>query len=158
MAVDGRNSRSLIASACCDCGALEVSIMGAPVAQLVCHCKDCQHFSGMPYIEAAFYHADDVFITGQASRTTLKGATGMEKTYNACEACGVGLYSTLGALNGATAVLADRIAPGNFEPQAHIWVSEKAEGIDIPEGITQTQERPPKEIVDAMISRFWGDE
>ncbi|MEH6592280.1 MAG: GFA family protein [Halioglobus sp.] len=143
-------------SARCECGALTLQIKGEPVVQLVCHCKDCRVFSGMPYIEAAFFQPDGISVRGQASSTTMKGGTGFGKTHYSCASCQTPLYVTVAALNGAAAVMANRLTPFKFEPQVHIWTSEKAHGVTIPEGITQSSGPPPKAIADTMVSKFWG--
>jgi len=143
-------------SAHCACGALALQIDAAPVVQLVCHCKDCRDFSGMPYVEAAFFKADVCSATGQVNSTTLQGGTGSDKTHYSCEICNTPLYVRVAALNGAWAVMASRISSFVFKPQAHIWTSEKADDVSIPAGIAQTPGRPPKEVVDTMVSSFWG--
>jgi len=143
-------------SAHCECGALALTIEATPVAQLVCHCKDCRDFSGLPYVGAAFFKADVCSAAGQVNTTTMQGATGSDKTLYSCATCKTPLYVRVAALNGAWAVMASRIASFKFEPQAHIWTSEKADGVLIPAGIAQTPSMPPKEIVDTMVSSFWG--
>ena len=143
-------------SARCECGALTLHVKGAPVVQLVCHCSDCREFSGMPYVEAAFFQSDQCSVHGQADATTMKGGTGFDKTHYSCASCQTPLYVTVAALNGALAVMASRILPLKFEPQVHIWTSEKADGVTIPAGITQSSVAPPKEITDTMVSSFWG--
>ena len=143
-------------SAHCQCGALALHIEGAPVAHLVCHCSDCRNFSGMSYVEAAFFKPDACSADGQVDSMTMKGGTGSEKTHYSCALCKTPLYVRVAALNGAWAVMANRLSSFKFEPQAHIWTSEKADDVLIPTGIVQTTERPPKEIVDVMVSSFWG--
>ena len=141
----------------CDCGALALTIEGTPVVQLVCHCNDCKAFWGTPYVEAVFFKPDACCSDGQVDSTTMKGGTGSDKTHFACGICKTPLYIRVAALNGAWAVAANRLAPFKFQPQAHIWTSEKADDVVIPEGITQTSGRPPEEIVDIMVSSFWGE-
>jgi len=143
-------------SARCECGALALHITEAPVAQLVCHCNECRAFTGLPFVEATFFKPDACSAEGKTDSTVMKGGTGTDKTHYACAACKTPLFVRVGALNGAWAVMANRLSPLKFEPQAHIWTSEKAEGVEIAEGMTQTAGRPPKEIVDVMISSFWG--
>lgn len=144
-------------SAHCECGALALRIEGTPVAQLVCHCSDCRAFSGMPYVEAAFFEPDACSVDGQVNSTTVTGGTGSDKTHCSCAICKTPLFVRVAALNGAWAVMANRLSSFKFEPQAHIWTSEKVGDVQIPTGITQTSERPPKEIVDTMVSSFWGE-
>jgi hypothetical protein len=142
-------------SARCDCGALTVDIKGAPVVQLVCHCEDCRASSGMPYTEGAFFQPSDCTIQGEADTSTIKGGTGFDKTLYSCTSCKTQLYMTIAALNGACAVMAKRLSPFKFDPQIHVWTSEKADEVTIPEGVTQYSEAPNKEMAAFLISNFW---
>jgi len=86
----------------------------------------------------------------------MKGATGFEKTYYSCASCHTQLYATVSALNGAVGIMANRISPFTFEPELHVWTSEKVESVTIPANIIQSPVGPPKAIADAMVSSFWG--
>lgn len=143
-------------SANCECGALTLHVDATPIMQLICHCSDCRALTGMPYTEAAFFKPDACSVHGQVNATVIKGGTGFDKTNHSCASCQTPLYVTLAALNGATPVMANRLSPFQFEPQAHIWTSEKADGVTIPPGITQSPAGPPKEIAGTMVSSFWG--
>jgi hypothetical protein len=115
-------------SARCECGALTLDIKDTPVVQLVCHCSDCRAFSGMPYTEAHY----------------------------SCPLCETPLFVKVAALNGAWAVVASRLLPFTFEPNAHVWTSQKGDDVTIPAGITQSLKMPTNELAKAMISSFWG--
>ena len=145
-------------SANCECGALSVNIEGPPVVQLICHCSDCQAVTGLPYFELAFFTPNACHADGDVHSITMQGGTGSDKTHYACAKCATPLYGIVSVLNGAVAVAANRISSFNFEPQAHIWTSEKVDEILIPEGIAHTAEGPPKDIVDIMVASFWGKE
>ncbi len=145
-------------SAHCECGALTVYIEGPPVSQLVCHCNDCQETTGLPYFEVAFFKPNACRADGDVHSTTMQGATGSKKIHYACAKCATPLYGRVSVLNDAWGVAANRISPFEFEPQAHIWTSEKVDEILIPEGIAHTAEGPPKDIVDIMVASFWGKE
>lgn len=93
---------------------------------------------------------------GEADLTTMKGATGFDKTSYACASCHTQLYATVSVLNGAVGVMANRISPFHFEPKLHVWTSEKAEGVTIPADVIQSPVAPPKAIADEMLSSFWG--
>ena len=64
------------ASAHCNCGELKLMVSSPPVVQLVCHCKECQDFSGLPFVKGAFFRKEDCLIEGQSSIETLVGGTG----------------------------------------------------------------------------------
>ena len=111
----------------------------------------------MPYVELAFFKPDVSCSTGEIHSTTVKGGSGHDKTQCSCAICSTPLYIEVAALNGAWAVAANRISSFEFEPQAHIWTSAKLDDVLIPAGITQAPERPPKEILDIMVSNFLGE-
>ncbi len=143
-------------SAHCDCGEFSLAINGPPVVQLVCHCADCRAVSGLPYTEVVFFKASDCQTQGQTSSRTMKGASGHDKIYYSCAKCGTNLYGSVGVLNGACGVTANRLSPFKFEAQAHIWTSEKDSGVSIPESALQSAEMPPDDIVKTMLSTFWA--
>jgi hypothetical protein len=149
-------SETVNAKAECECGQFSVQVNGAPVIQLVCHCNDCRAISGQPYTEGVFFAAEACTIHGQSKAQTMKGGSGYDKTYYSCAECGTTLYCTVNALNGACAVMAAQLVDFNFEPQAHVWTSEKAEGVTIPDSAIQSPKAPPKEIRDGMLRVFWG--
>lgn len=141
----------------CQCGALALHIEGAPVVQLVCHCSDCREFSGRSYVEAAFFKSGACRADGPVVSMIRKGGTGSAKTHYSCALCKTPLYVRVSALNGAWAIMADRLSPFAFEPQAHVWTSEKVDDVLIPEAMAQSPEGPPKEIVATMMAGFWGN-
>jgi hypothetical protein len=110
----------------------------------------------MPYTELAFFKPDGCRAHGQSNSTVMKGGTGIDKTHYSCASCQTPLYVVVGALNGALAVMANRISHFKVEPQVHIWTGEKAAGVTIPPGITQSSGAPPKEIAGTMVSSFWA--
>lgn len=140
----------------CECGKLTLEITNPPVVQLVCHCADCRAISGQPYTEGVFFAADGCSAQGQSKTQTMKGGSGYDKTYYSCAECGTTLYCTVNALNGACAVMAARLKDFKFEPAAHVWTSEKAEGVTIPKSAIQSPKAPPKEIRNIMLASLWG--
>ncbi|MFA0813295.1 GFA family protein [Microbulbifer epialgicus] len=139
----------------CECGALELNVSGAPVVQLTCHCKECQEFSGLDFVEGGFFRKENCHITGNSKSETLQGGTGSQKIHHSCSSCATPLYVQVEALNGAIAIIANRLSPFTFESEAHIWTSQKAEGTIIPAGVHQTAGPPPKDIVQRMIKGVW---
>ena len=143
-------------SAKCECGQLSLEIETSPVAQLVCHCADCRSVTGLPYIEIAFFVPGGCEAHGQSRPITMKGGSGIDKTYFSCSECGTALYATIGALNGAWAVVASRLSPFRMESKLHIWTSEKASGVDIPQSAIQAPKGPPESVRNIFRSSFLG--
>lgn len=128
----------------CQCGQLKLNFTQAPVAQLVCHCQDCRTVSGKAFSQAAFFMAEANSETGAFQATEMTGGSGKSKQYRNCKSCGEFVYATVNALPGLLGVAADKInAPFEFKPMAHVWTCEKAEGVDIPQGVPQFPKAPP---------------
>ena len=145
-------------SAGCECGALELNIQGPPVVQLVCHCSDCRAFTSMPFSNIVFFKPDQCHVDGQVTTTTIKGNSGFDKTHYACASCQAPVYVGVAVLNDAVAVIASQLSGFTFEPEAHIWTSEKADNVTIPAGAIQSPELPPKALADTMVSAFWHNQ
>ncbi len=57
----------------CLCGRVELEISGEPIAQLFCHCDDCQVVHGAAYVPESVYAASAVEISsGTPAVWTLK--------------------------------------------------------------------------------------
>ena len=143
-------------SAKCDCGQLSLAIATAPVAQMVCHCADCRGATGLPCIEIAFFAPSGCEAHGQSHPLTMKGGSGIDKTYFSCNECGSSLYATVGALNGAWAVMASRLSPFELGADLHIWTSEKVSEAEIPPSATQSPKGVPETVRKLFIASFFG--
>lgn len=128
----------------CNCGQLVVSFTQAPVAQLVCHCRDCQIVSGLPYAKAAFFRAEEQCAQGEFLAVDMTGGSGKPKQYRRCRQCNDFVYATVDALTGLLGVAADNLLPPfEFKPMAHVWTCEKAPEVEIPAGAFQFPKAPP---------------
>ncbi|MEQ9106878.1 MAG: GFA family protein [Limnobacter sp.] len=128
----------------CQCGQLAVSFAHAPVAQLVCHCRDCQTISGLPYANVAFFKTEERCAQGQFKAIDMKGGSGKPKQYRRCSKCNDFVYATVDVLTGLLGVAADKLGPPyKFKPMAHVWTSEKAPEVEIPSGVFQFPKAPP---------------
>ncbi|WP_370262327.1 GFA family protein [Limnobacter sp.] len=128
----------------CPCGQLAVHFAEAPVAQLVCHCRDCQTVSGMPYSNVAFFKVEDQCAQGEFNAINMTGGSGQAKQYRRCRQCDGFVYGTVDALEGLVGVNASSLKPPfEFSPMAHVWTSEKAAGVEIPAGAFQFPKAPP---------------
>ena len=141
----------------CDCGELQVVVTSHPAVQLVCHCRDCQAFFERPYVEAMFFRDAACEVRGAIESESLKGGTGFDKTHGACATCHTPLFVTVSALNNAIAIPAERLAALEFDPVAHIWTSQGAAPVAIPEGVQQSPGAPPESVRNLMVAAFWSE-
>ena len=99
----------------CRCGAIALKIAGEPVAQLYCHCDDCQAAHGAAYVSSAIYPASAVqVVRGKPVPMMVKATERMR-----CEDCGAYLFSEIASV-GLRSVNAYLLPKGAFHPQFHV--------------------------------------
>lgn len=99
----------------CRCGGIELRIAGEPVAQLYCHCDDCQLAHSAAYVASAIYPAAAVeLVRGDPTPTLIKRTPRLR-----CGACGTHLFSEITSV-GLRSVNAYLLPRGEFRPQFHI--------------------------------------
>jgi hypothetical protein len=98
----------------CRCGRIVLGLSGPPLAQLYCHCDDCQAVHGAAYVPAALYPTAALkIVRGEPASWMLK--TTPRRT---CSHCGTRLFAEPNpALRGVTAYL---LPEGLFRPEFHM--------------------------------------
>jgi hypothetical protein len=99
----------------CLCGEVGIEVTGEPVAQLYCHCDDCQLVHGAACVPTAIYRTKDVVIVhGEAREWRLRTTPRY-----ACPNCATRLFAQGSeAFRGVNAYL---LPPGTFYPTLHIY-------------------------------------
>ncbi|ODB87617.1 hypothetical protein A3195_00530 [Candidatus Thiodiazotropha endoloripes] len=78
----------------CDCGRVELSMIGEPKVHAYCHCEDCRNLLDVPYHSIVAWDAEQVAITsGEEQITEYKYPT-LTMTRVFCKHCGEVLYNT----------------------------------------------------------------
>jgi hypothetical protein len=99
----------------CRCGAVQVELTGAPLAQFYCHCDDCQAVHGAAYVPESVYTADAVKVTrGHPSAWKLKRHPRVT-----CSTCGTRLFIDVLSL-GLRGVNGYLLPAGDFNAQFHM--------------------------------------
>lgn len=79
----------------CHCGAIAYEAEVDPQKSSICHCSDCQVFSGAPFRASAPAKARDFHIRKGTPRVYVKVAdSGARRAQGFCGDCGTSLYST----------------------------------------------------------------
>ena len=81
----------------CHCGNISFSAKIDPSDISVCHCSDCQTFSGAPFRASVKTAASNVQFEGQANEYVKTADSGNQRVQGFCGQCGTNLYAT--ALN-----------------------------------------------------------
>ena len=78
----------------CHCGAISFTALIDPAKVVVCHCSDCQVFSGAPFREVVLTPAENVKITGTPKHYVKTAQSGNPRAQGFCGNCGTQLYAT----------------------------------------------------------------
>ena len=99
----------------CRCGAIEVEVSAPPIAQLYCHCDDCQAAHSAAYVSASIYPAQAVAVVkGQPVSRAVKSTPRMF-----CPECGTHVFIEIESL-GLRSLNAYLLPKGEFKPQFHL--------------------------------------
>lgn len=99
----------------CRCGAVKLAVSGDPIAQLYCHCDDCQAAHGAAYVPVAIYPAQAVeVVMGNPAPLAANTLPRMR-----CTECGTHLFNDVEShgLRNINGYLFPREA---FKPQSHV--------------------------------------
>jgi hypothetical protein len=79
----------------CHCGAIAYEATVDPQKAVICHCTDCQIFSGAPFRASVPAKAEDFHIRKGKVRVYVKVAdSGNRRAQGFCGDCGTPFYST----------------------------------------------------------------
>ena len=77
----------------CHCGAIAYEAEVDPETVVLCHCADCQTFSGGPYRTSVAVPLDRFRLTGQPTAYAKTADSGRRVAVTFCGTCGTALYS-----------------------------------------------------------------
>ncbi len=78
----------------CHCGAITCEAEVRPELAVICHCTDCQTFSGAPYRVSVPVTAAHFTLRGTPKTYVKIGGSGAKRVLAFCGDCGTALYST----------------------------------------------------------------
>ena len=126
----------------CQCGNISYQLNAAPLKVIACHCKECQILSTSAFSITTIVNASDITFEGEMKQWERSSDSGNRNVANFCPTCGNRIYhinpdepeliKLKGRLNNAKDV----------QPVAHIWLGEKHDWFDVPEGVAQLDKQP----------------
>ncbi len=131
--------------ASCQCGQLSYRLLTAPKMVLACHCRECQKLSTSPFSVTAIVDAKAIEFDGELKEWSRQADSGNSNAAKFCPGCGNRIYHYNPAepetikLKLKPVGLADDTL---FEPTAHVWVSEKLDWYQLPEGVKSFAKQP----------------
>jgi len=91
----------------CLCGDVHYEFSGKPITTALCHCLDCQKWSGGAYTSNLVVPRKDIHITkGSPKNYNIKGDSGKMNNHWFCGNCGSSLYTELEVMPDATCIKA----------------------------------------------------
>ena len=116
----------------CSCGQLSVGCRGEPVRSSVCHCLDCQMRTGSAFAAQIRFRAEDVEISGNATRYERRAASGAVLAFAFCPTCGATVYYVIDRDPGVVAVPLGLFAePGIFPPSRSVYESRRQPWVEV---------------------------
>lgn len=129
----------------CQCGQLTYKLFEKPKVVIACHCTECQKLSTGPFSVTAMVDAKDIEFTGGLSEWGRSSDSGNQNNAKFCPGCGNRVYHYNPKDPSAIKL---KLKPDNFQhstvfaPTVHVWVSEKVDWYEIPEGVKVVQKQP----------------
>jgi len=136
----------------CRCGGVTYQLAcEALPATYVCHCLDCQTWSGSAFAEHALLAEEAIQLNGDTV-TYKHGREEFLSEQVICRTCHTRIYNRNGAVPGMIVLRAGTLsASDKLTPVAHIWVKRKQGWVVIPDDVPSWPESPtPQEFGEAL--------
>ena len=107
----------------CLCGRVRYVIDGAPLGSHLCHCRDCQRYTGSAFGAGMVFRKDAVRIEGELRTFDVVGTSGQPVHRHFCPTCGAGVTVTGDVIPDKIVVQAGTLDdPAGYSPGAEIHV------------------------------------
>jgi hypothetical protein len=110
----------------CLCGRVSYTADAAPIAQVACHCTECQRQTSSPFSVIVGIPLDALEVQGEtlASFTTIADDRGQETERWFCSACGSPIYSISPAAPDFAFIKAGSLDDASWlQPSVEVWTS-----------------------------------
>ncbi len=117
----------------CLCGEIRYECQGEPVVSFICHCTDCQQFTGSVFAAVVIFRKESFrILSGTPTKFAVTAESGKKVEREFCSKCGASLFEVLEKRPDFIAVAAgsfdDKAA---FKPARHIWTKSQVATIQV---------------------------
>jgi hypothetical protein len=106
----------------CLCGRVRYTVSGDPAFSGLCHCRNCQRYTGSAFETVIAFPSASVNIQGELKTYNDTGDSGKQVRRRFCPNCGSGVVAEGDVLPGITLVLAGTLDdPAAFTPAMEIY-------------------------------------
>ena len=108
----------------CLCGRVRYTVTGEPAFSGLCHCRNCQRYTGSAFEALIAFPAASVSVQGELKTYDDTGDSGQPVHRRFCPNCGSGVVNEVDVLPGVTIVLAGTLDdPATFKPTMDVYWS-----------------------------------
>jgi|SRR5215472_1237293 hypothetical protein len=108
----------------CLCGRVRYTLTGEPAFTGVCHCRNCQRYTGTAFEAVTVFPAASVALQGDLKTYQDTGDSGKAVFRRFCPNCGSGVLAEAEVLPGLTIVLAGTLDDRTgFQPSMELYCS-----------------------------------
>jgi hypothetical protein len=108
----------------CLCGRVRYTVEGEPNFAGVCHCRNCQRYTGSAFEPVMAFPNQAVHVQGNLNTYDDIGDSGKAVHRRFCPNCGSGVVAEVDTMPGVTIVLAGSLDdPAVFKPSMEIFCS-----------------------------------
>ena len=117
----------------CLCGEIRYECEREPVSSLICHCTDCQQFSGSVFATALIFRKEYFrILSGTPTKFAVTAESGYKNEREFCSKCGASLFEVLEKRPDFIAVAVGSLDDKSvFKPARHIWTKSQIEAIKV---------------------------
>jgi hypothetical protein len=130
-------------SGSCQCGQVNYKLHEPPMAIAACHCRQCQKLSASAFSITAMVDSKAIEIDGELKEWRRVADNGNESVAKLCPVCGNHIYHF--SPNHPDKIM---LKPSTLDdtsiinPTIHVWVQEKQDWYQIPEGAVVFDTQP----------------
>ncbi|NOH22421.1 GFA family protein [Vibrio europaeus] len=136
---------SYLVEGSCQCGQVSYKLTQPPKMVAACHCIECQKLSTAPFSVTAIVDAQGIEFTGELKEWQRVAQSGNKNYAKFCPECGNRVYHFNPDDQSTLKLKLKASTPTNhdvFEPTVHVWVSEKQDWYQLPDGIKAFDKQP----------------
>ncbi len=136
---------SYLVEGSCQCGQVSYKLNQPPKMVVACHCIECQKLSTAPFSVTAVVGTEDIEFDGELKEWQRLAESGNKNYAKFCPECGNRVYHFNPDDQSTLKLKLKASTPTNhdvFEPTVHVWVSEKQDWYQLPDGIKAFDKQP----------------
>ncbi len=127
----------------CQCGNVTYELLKPPLFVAACHCKECQKLSTSAFSITAMVNADSVRFKGEMKEWSRLADSGNVSVAKFCPNCGNRMYHYDPKEPEKLKLKPSNLSDTSIiQPTVHIWVCEKQDWYQIPDGVKVFEGQP----------------